>query len=72
MTTPVTPRKGERMTRAIEYVAAHPGCTKLDAAGYVFPRSLRHGYAAVDRAISAGLILAEHHGNRYALTIPPA
>lgn len=63
-------RKGSKMTAAAEYVAAHPGCTKMAAAGHIGPNgSLRFGYAAVDRAINAGMIRAAavDGGRRYEL-----
>lgn len=63
-----TGKPGPAMTAAAAYVAAHPGCTKKDAAEACGPHgSLRYGYQAVDRAIAAGLITARLRGFRYAL-----
>lgn len=72
----ITGRIGPRMEAVIEYVATHPGCCKLDsvrALSYSGRMSLRYGYAAVDRAISRGLIVASvdpAHRGRYRL-FPP-
>jgi len=49
------------MRRAVAYVAAHPGCSKIDVARYI-----------LDRAIKAGLIVAwQGRGNAYSLRVPP-
>jgi hypothetical protein len=61
-------RIGSKMRVAADYVAGHPGCTKMAAAAAAGPNgSLRFGYAAVDRAIRAGLIRAVPAGPRYQL-----
>jgi hypothetical protein len=50
-------RIGPAMIVATRYVAAHPGCPKLPAAEHCGPHgSRKFGYAAVDRAMRAGLI----------------
>lgn len=65
-------RIGPKMTLAAQYVAANPGCTKASAARHVWRRERgwqRYGYAAVDRAIAAGLIRASRAPNGiYSLT----
>jgi hypothetical protein len=50
-------RHGPKMLLAQAYVARHPGCAILPVAEYIGP-SRRFGYAAVHRAIRAGLINA--------------
>lgn len=56
------------MWQAMEYVAEHPGCMKIDVARAVGPYgSKSYGYAIVDRTIRAGLIRAEFRVNHYAL-----
>lgn len=73
-------RIGPKMRRVIEYVSASPGCAKIGPAWYASPYpgkplrtcGLGYGYRAVDRAISAGLVAAELHGSRYALTLTDA
>jgi hypothetical protein len=64
-------RIGPAMKAAVEYVASHPGCPKLPAAEYCGPHgSRKFGYAAVNRAMRAGLI--EDRGTertRYALHV---
>jgi len=69
MTRKPTPATAPRMFAAAEYVAANPGCPILPVAEHIGPNgSRRYGYAAVHRAIKAGLIRAEAgEGNRYAL-----
>lgn len=68
MTTSLNPRKGARMAQVIEYVKAHPRCTKMAAAAAIGPNgSLRLGYAVVDRTIRAGFIGAVQYSNHYAL-----
>lgn len=68
MTTKLNPRKGARMANVIEYVKAHPRCTKMAAAAAATPNgSLRLGYAVVDRTINAGYIGAVEYSNKYAL-----
>jgi len=69
--TVVSPARAPKMFAALQYVQANPGCQAIEAARHVGPHgSLRFGYAAVKRAIRAGLIVAvrrpEHRG-RYAL-----
>jgi hypothetical protein len=65
-------RTGPRMQAAADFVAAHPGCAKIDAARHVAPHgtALAYGYRSVDRAIAAGLVTAAGDGRRYALTLP--
>jgi hypothetical protein len=63
---------GANMQAVADYVAAHPGCSKLDAAKAIThsaaASATNHGqYESIDKAIRAGLIRAERHGNRYAL-----
>lgn len=65
MTSTKTPRIGQKMRAAAWYVNDHPGCTKLAAAEAIDSR--RGGYAAVDRAIRAGLVNARWTGRRYQL-----
>lgn len=71
ITTHTQPRIGPCMRAAATYVQLHPGCTKWAAAVYAFGRkqgARQYGYAAVNRAIKAGLIRAEKpNGRRYAL-----
>ena len=56
-----TRRIGPQMRRAVAYVAANPGCSKIDVARYI-----------LDRAIKAGLIVAwQGRGNAYSLRVPP-
>jgi len=64
-------RIGHKMAIAACYVARDPGCTKRDAAEAAMAgNSLRSGYAIVDRAIAAGLIVAYNQGSYYALYTP--
>lgn len=64
---------GHKMKAVAEYVAANPGCTKLEAGRAVWTGHPNAGmsylYGPVDRAIKAGLVKAERLSNRYALTI---
>jgi hypothetical protein len=61
MTKQSSKRIGPVMTDITRYVAAHPGCPKLHPARACGPNgSTKYGYAAVNRALSAGLI--EHRG----------
>jgi hypothetical protein len=57
-----------------EYVREHPGCTRQDAAEAVGSHgSRKHGYAAVDRALRAGLINLTREGRKkYLYPLPPA
>lgn len=65
-------RVGPAMLAVLAYVQDHPGCTKADAARYADrDRDLRTGYAAVDRSIRAGLLLAVPLRSGYALTLTP-
>ncbi len=68
-----TKRVGPKMQAVVEYVAANPGCTKLEAGQVAWGSSqrLRMGYlyGPVNRAIEAGLIEAERDGGRYRLTV---
>lgn len=65
-------RIGDRMRQVVTFVERHPGCSKRSAAAFVGPhRSLQFGYRTVDRAITAGLIIADLRSNgRYRLTVP--
>ena len=70
-----THRIGPQMRRAIDYVAAHPGCSKIDVARHVLPWAVgynnAYAYGPVNRAIAAGRILASRErGNAYALRVP--
>lgn len=52
---------GLRMMQVANFVRRNPGCTMLQAAEHLIYRgrpSRRYGYAAVHRAIAAGLIVA--------------
>lgn len=52
-------RVGSSMAAAVSYVAHHPGTTILPVARQIGPHgSTKFGYAAVHRAIKAGLIIA--------------
>ncbi len=55
---------GPGMRAVVEYVTAHPGCSKADAGRY----------DSVERAIRRGLIRAEqdHPAGRYRLFLPDA
>lgn len=60
------------MSAARDYVAAHPGCSKLEVARTIRPRDTYNqmAYAAIDRALRAGLIaVAGRRGNAYQLVI---
>ena len=60
------------MQQAVTFVAAHPGCAILPVALAIRPHhQAGHtcGYAAVHRAIKAGLIQAARSGNVYSLTV---
>jgi hypothetical protein len=58
------------MQAAVNYVTNHPGCAILPVAEHIGP-SRRFGYAAVHRAIKAGLIDAVKTARygAYSLTI---
>jgi len=66
-------RIGPKMKLALEYVAEHPGCCKAPVARHVFryDRGWRaFGYATVNRAIDAGLIVATKcSSGAYSLTV---
>ena len=51
---------GAAMRAAIEYVAQHPGCSKLAVARHLLPRAIgsnnAYAYGPVNRALKAGLI----------------
>ena len=59
------------MLAAVSYVAAHPGCSKLECGTALLPHAVGKNnafvYGPVNRAIQAGLIRAERGGSRYAL-----
>ena len=66
-----TKRIGPKMEEAADYVRENPGCAILPVAEAIGPHgSRRYGYAAVHRAIKAGLIRAERVGGRYRLEAP--
>ena len=70
-----THRIGPQMRRAIDYVAAHPGCSKIDVARHVLPWAVgsnnAYAYGPINRAISAGLVAAgKGRGNTYSLRVP--
>jgi hypothetical protein len=60
-------RVGSKMSEAAEWVTRNPGITKWEAAMYATRNeragSVRSGYAAVDRAIKAGIIKAHRCAN---------
>jgi hypothetical protein len=64
-------RVGPLMSVVAAFVAAHPGCCKRDAARAARPGDTvvnKYGYAAVDRAIRAGLVrVADRRGAAYVL-----
>lgn len=70
-------RIGPKMLDAAAFVAANPGTVKMHAAWAASPwpgsslRScgLQYGYAAVNRALGAGLIEDRGQGMRYALHV---
>ena len=70
-----THRIGPQMQLAIDYVAAHPGCSKVEVARHVLPAvgyNNAYAYGPIDRAIKAGLIVAGRgRGNAYSLRVPP-
>lgn len=54
-------RIGPKMLAVEVFVSQNPGCTKMAAAHHVGPHgSLQFGYASVNRAIKAKLIVARH------------
>ncbi len=60
------------MKVVVDYVAANPGCTKLDAglaAGGHFGGNMAYVYGPVNRAIEAGLSDAEKRNGRYSLEV---
>lgn len=66
-------RIGHKMLQAAAFVTENPGCTKRDVVRDIAPDKLVmcHGYNIVDRAIRAGLIVAERlPSGRYSLTRP--
>lgn len=59
----MTFRVGSRMLAVLRYVAAHPGCSKGQAAEAAVPSNRRAGYETVGRCISAGLLtMSPEHG----------
>lgn len=64
-------RIGPKMQAAVDFVKENPGCAILPVAEAIGPNgSRRYGYAAVHRAIKAGLIEAdEGKGNKYELYV---
>lgn len=65
-------RIGAQMRAVMTYVSDKPGCSKGEAARAAGSRGqVRDGYAAVDRAIAAGLISATRNANGYALYVTP-
>lgn len=68
-----SPRIGPRMLEAADIVASMPGCPILPVARAIGPRgSLKYGYAAVHRAIKAGLICYDRDGKGGAYRLYPA
>lgn len=72
-------RIGPKMAEVVDYVHAHPGCIKIDAAQHVVPHpehgrhgGLAFGYRTVNRTIKAGLITAIWAGNKWLLDLAPA
>ena len=67
-------RIGPAMKAAVEYVSANPGCPKLPCARAIGPNgSTKFGYAAIDRAMRAGLIEDRATGrSAYALHVTNA
>lgn len=65
-------RIGPQMQAAVSYVTSNPGCAIRPVADYIGP-SRRYGYAAVHRAIKAGVIHATAGARRgtYCLTVRP-
>ena len=60
-------------SRAVAYVAQHPGCSKWDLAShltYSAARSPSRQYYLVNTQIRLGHIVAIRRGNRYALYLP--
>lgn len=63
-------RIGKQMQRAVAVVRTNPGCAILPVARRIGPNgSVRYGYAAVHRAINAGLIVATQRNGIYSLTV---
>lgn len=66
---------GPKMWRAVSIVQTHPGCSKLFVARQLHPACANGsnnalGYDPINRAIKAGLIIAEHLKNgSYSLTV---
>lgn len=66
-------RVGPRMRQAVAYVQSHGPCAILPIAEAIGPHgSRKHGYAAVHRAISAGLLRAvrSRKSGHYTVTVP--
>lgn len=58
-------RTGHQMLAALRFVAAHPGCAKIDVAlalhpgsSRILPQSFGAGYATINRCIAAGWVSA--------------
>jgi hypothetical protein len=64
-------RVGPKMVEACMVVSANPGCTKQAVSQAIGPHgSQAYGWAALQRAIGAGLIEArEREGNRWAYSL---
>lgn len=65
-------RIGPKMQAAVDFVKENPGCAILPVAEAIGPNgSRRYGYAAVHRAIKAGLIeaIGADEGNKYELYV---
>lgn len=66
-------RRGQKMHAAAQYVRDHPGCSKWEAARAVSTHGSNNaGYRIIDRAVKAGMIIAERQADgSYRLTPPP-
>ena len=60
--------------KIVEYVAKHPGCSKMDVARHItYSRNPAKSYAPVNTAIANGWIVAtKGKGGAYELWIPEA
>ena len=63
-------RIGHKMQQVAEFVKANDGCLMIEAAREVGPHgSLRYGYAAIHRAIGAGLVVRKEGKRRGTYTL---
>lgn len=62
---------GPRQQAALDYIAANPGCTKLEAGNAAVSHGrMEYRYRPVNRLIEMGLVVAKQgKGNSYALYI---